>query len=489
MFSPVSLHLAVGAYAPGSHATAATKLAVGVSPASGSFATRLGQSAYKQRRDATVQRMQMPPQSAAFAAIAVALGIRQRFKKRFRRWCQSNAGLRSSLAAWNADDSCELPPDFDDLVVAEAESPPQVSRVALVLNRNAKGVSSKMERKLREIIGPSNCFDCCTLGDARHAIGEVLDRGYYSAIACGGGDGTIASVINLLRAAAKEKGQEASLPALCVLRLGTGNALAYVVGARYNPARDLQKLVGYVTSVSQEVPLLTTKLLKVSSQPVDDDADHDAGEQAQDLKESNFCFFAGLGYDARMLKDYNWLRTRTKNRLLRRWIHSPLGYVIALIARTLPATMRGEHVFRIRVTNLADKAYVVDPRRGDWVLPAGSGDVLYDGEAGIASFGAVPFYGGGFHLFPFAGLHEGLAHLRLSNIHPVKATLNLVPLWWGTYRNAEKVKDFLFEDVLIEVDQPTPLQHSGELMSDVRRVRVQVQADGSTQLVDFLHGP
>lgn len=39
-----------------------------------------------------------------------------------------------------------------------------------------------------------------------------------------------------------------------------------------------------------------------------------------------------------------WLRDKTKeNRFLSKMLHNPLGYLVALVLRTLPATMRGEH--------------------------------------------------------------------------------------------------------------------------------------------------
>lgn len=205
-----------------------------------------------------------------------------------------------------------------------------------------------------------------------------------------------------------------------------------------------------------------------------------------DQPESINCFFAGLGYDARMLQDYMWLRDKTKDStVLRKLVHNPFGYVVALLMRTLPATMRGEHVFHVKVTNLADKAYYMDSRRGDWALKHEKDAVIYEGDVGIVSVGTVPFYGGGFRLFPFAGMRPGYAHLRLSHIHPAVATFNIRHLWQGTYRDHEHVHDFLVKDVMLEVDRPTPLHHSGDFMGTASKVRLKVNGDGETRLVDF----
>jgi len=187
-----------------------------------------------------------------------------------------------------------------------------------------------------------------------------------------------------------------------------------------------------------------------------------------------------------MLQDYMWLRDKTKdNRFLTKMFHNPLGYLVALALRTLPATMRGEHVFHVKVTNLADDAFAMDSRRGDWAIKYEKDQVLYEGETGIMSAGTVPFYGGGFRLFPFAGMRPGYAHIRLSNIHPAVATFNIRPLWNGNYRNHKYIHDFLVKDVMIEVDRPTPLHHSGDFMGTASKVRFQVSSDGQTRLVDF----
>ncbi|CAE8635535.1 unnamed protein product [Polarella glacialis] len=401
--------------------------------------------------------------------------------------------------------------DHKDISVHKAQ-------VALVLNRNAKGVGAAMEKKLREIVGDDNCFSCGSEEDAATALQQVLDRGHYAVVACGGGDGTIAGVLNRL----EEFNQRTSsdvytpvVPALCVLRLGTGNGLAYLVGARPDPVKDLRQLVDHVSEVSSAAaPALFAKTLELTtgwragkrrqgaaaegleeglleaeaSSPSTSSSSAASGKSSEDEEESHrtLCFFAGLGYDARILQDYNWLKKRTNNSFLKRLVQNPLGYCLALLLRTLPATMRGEHVFHVKITNLSDEAFYVDPRRGDWAEPRHKGEVLYEGVAGIVSVGAVPFYGGGLRLFPFAGLAKGLAHLRLSSIHPAVATLNVLPIWRGSYRNAKKVHDFLVKDVLVEVDRPTPFQHSGEFMGNTTRMRIRVQSDGSTRLVDYL---
>jgi len=356
----------------------------------------------------------------------------------------------------------------------EAISSVQQKAVALILNRNAKGVNKKVEKKLMGIVGPARTFVCCCEEDAEHALRKVMADSECKVVVCGGGDGTVTSLLNLM---AKVRGDTASLassPTMCVLRLGTGNALAYLTGAQKNYAEDLESLVQHL-SAQENVPEIPTSTLTLTAEGL-----------PEDTPENTHCFFAGLGYDARMLQDYMWLRDKTKdNRFLTKMFHNPLGYLVALALRTLPATMRGEHVFHVKVTNLADDAFAMDSRRGDWAIKYEKDQVLYEGETGIMSAGTVPFYGGGFRLFPFAGMRPGYAHIRLSNIHPAVATFNIRPLWNGNYRNHKYIHDFLVKDVMIEVDRPTPLHHSGDFMGTASKVRFQVSSDGQTRLVDF----
>eukprot|EP00913_Durusdinium_trenchii_P019551 g18378.t1 len=379
--------------------------------------------------------------------------------KRLTR-AQATRVRRYETNTWPAKDSCEV--NFD-----EALSSIQQRSVALILNRNAKGVNKKVESKLQGIVGPARTFACCSEEDAEHALRKVMDDCECKVVVCGGGDGTVTSLLNmmaklslgsaiewLVKEAVSNERELKSSPTMCVLRLGTGNALAYLTGAQKNYAKDLSDLVDHVEE--EEVPEIPTSTICLTAEGLPSDS-----------PDKMHCFFAGLGYDARMLQ------------------------------AALP-----DEVFHVKVTNLGEDAYSMDPRRGDWAFECKKGQVIYEGETGIVSVGTVPYYGGGFRLFPFAGVRPGYAHLRLSHIHPAAATFNIRPLWQGTYRHSLSVRslwivsrfrirdykhvhDFLVKDVMVEVDQPTPLHHSGDFMGTASKVRFQVTSDGSTRLVDF----
>jgi len=380
-------------------------------------------------------------------------------------------------------------------------------RVAVVLNRHAKGVTSKVEQQLEQIVGPEHCFICTSHEDAVLAAQVLLARNCYALVACGGGDGTLHSVLHCLQskaialccsnhnshvehqfthgcchnAAGSPVIQDISIPPVAVLRLGTGNGIAGFLGARRSAAEDLQLLVR-LAAQGEHIPSLGVQSLEISWETENGTSeDVVAGRKPNSVK----CFFGGLGYDARWLQDFKTLGEQTLGTPLSRLTHSVFGYVLALLVRTIPSTLRGEHVFHARVVSLGSEAYFVDPTRGDWLMPRAQGEVLYEGSAGIVSFSTVPYYGGGVRLFPFAGLSRGLLQIRISNINPLVGALRMHSIWKGDYRNPNHVFDFLVRYAVIELEQPTSLQHSGDLVGKVRRVRVSVAEDDTVQLVDF----
>jgi len=459
------------------------------------------QEAVLERRTAPDRWPVQPTALSVGACAGIALGLYRRTRGRTRLRGRAPRQSPARRRAWE-EEGCELPPDGQGVAEAETTNGGSQSaveeggaaRVALLLNRNARGVTIKVAQRLARLVRPDDCFLCCSLQDAEDAVREVLDRGVYGVIACGGGDGTLASILNLLVeevAARRRAGAQLEvIPSLAVLRLGTGNGLSYVLGSAKDAAVDLRRLLACTSEDgAADIPTIPAKMLALRSGAEIPEALHSSTPEAsqvalEDGKET-LCFFAGMGYDARMLRDYVWLKGKTADsKLLRPWVHSPFGYVLALLFRTLPATLRWEHVFRLRVVNLAEEAYYMDPRRGDWAVLQPRDSVLYEGEAGIVSVGAVPFYGGGFQLFPFAGF-PGFVHLRISDIHPALATLKMIPLWRGHYRNARHVKDFLVREAIIEADQAVPLQHSGELVGEVKKLHLRVSDDNKARLVDF----
>lgn len=356
----------------------------------------------------------------------------------------------------------QLAPDHDVL-----QSHPAASSTALILNPKAscaRRASGSAAIEAERLVGAEHCYWCGTPHELSEAISAILDKG-YSVLACGGGDGTVARVLNQLVAEAKRRGlPQGSWPAIAVLPMGTGNAVWHAVG-RGRGLDPLRRLVGLGEAFATK-----------DMYPIE--AKTDIGAIT--------CFLVGAGFDAQWLNDYVRLKDSAKSSLLRRVMSSAaLGYLAAFLGRTLPRLQHKGPRFHVRVRAVRGEAYYVDPRRGDVVEARPQGSVLFEGACWLVSAGTVPFYGAGLKMFPFAGLRPGFMQIRIARITPLRGLINAVPIWRGSFRDEQGCLDFLAQEVEIELEQPAPMQHSGEAMGLHRRLRLKV-ADSPLRVVDCM---
>ena len=346
---------------------------------------------------------------------------------------------------------------------------PDERKIAVLLNRNARQVTNSIVKRVERIVGRDHVYYSRSLEEAEAFAREIVQKG-YGTIVSGGGDGTLCQTINMIHRYINESnewriqrykrfGEKQTLigtPRFAFLRLGTGNGIGSVIGAQ-NALRDLKNLVHYLPGRTYEIPLVEV--------------------------DSERCFFAGLGFDSLMLNDYNKLKNRTNNRFFKVILHSVVGYLVTLFARTLPQALLGKAKLNVRIINRG-KAYYVDPRRGDAVIEVEPGTTLYEGEAMFVGVGSSPFYGAGFKIFPFANMMPGMMNLRIGRINPIVGVLNMVQLWKGHYRNPANIIDYLVEDVRVELAEPFPFQHSGEALGLRKELDFKI-ADKKLKLVDF----
>src|SRR5688572_26131848 len=105
-------------------------------------------------------------------------------------------------------------------------APPR--RVAIVLNRNARGVTDQQIRRVCSLHPASDVYVSTSLEESSRIARLILERGYDLAL-LGGGDGTFVRCLGDLEIEARRLRRP--LPGLGVLRLGTGNALGNYLGA------------------------------------------------------------------------------------------------------------------------------------------------------------------------------------------------------------------------------------------------------------------
>ena len=223
----------------------------------------------------------------------------------------------------------------------------------------------------------------------------------------GGGDGTFTTVVTAVVKEARARGQ--AVPRFGLLRLGTGNALAWVLGASQAKGRGL----------AADLQRLRT----------------DAGSRDLRLVECEGVLspFCGFGIDAVALADYHAVKSWLAKSPFKRLAPGVAGYAISASTRTVPGYLvrKTPHC---RVVNLGSDAYRVGLKGRKIGAPVKKGSILFEGPARIAAASTIPYYGFGFRVFPYAEDRSDRFNLRISNISSVEFVQNFRAIWKGRVR-------------------------------------------------------
>ncbi len=346
---------------------------------------------------------------------------------------------------------------------ASTGAPRSGGRIAVVVNGNAKSVSQEVIHTLDQILDAGDLYVSRRIEDSEAIAKNLLDRG-YDTILTGGGDGTFTVVVTAVVREARSRGIDP--PRFGLLRLGTGNSLAWVVGASQT---------GSGPRVAKALSAVIARLRA------------DAGSRALRLVEAEGMLspFCGFGIDANVLHDY----ALTKQLVAKLPFAKPgslVTYAIAAASRTIP-----QYLFKptphCRIVNRGGEAFRVGPNGTQAGPPIKQNAVIYEGPATLASLSTIPYYGFGFRMFPHAEEREGKMALRVSTISSVIFTRNLMPIWRGEYYNPEVLFDYWVDDVELEFDPPTNFQIGGDIIGERKRVRAQLTAP--IPVVDFYAPP
>jgi diacylglycerol kinase family enzyme len=331
-------------------------------------------------------------------------------------------------------------------------------RVAVVVNGNARGVTRELVDVLDQIVQSGDLFVSRSLEEGREIAETIVRRGYPTVLA-GGGDGTFSQVVTWVRGAAIKL--EKPEPRFGMLRLGTGNALAWVLGAENQRGRgvapDLARL--------REAGSRPLRLLEA---------------------EGTLTPFAGLGVDAVALQHYAEFREAMRKTPLARFASGGIGYFLSIAGRTVPSYVVRPHP-KIEVVNLGGPGV----RLGVDGQPVGAeiakGETIYSGPTSGVGMSTIPYWGFGARMFPFADEREDRFSLRIADIGPLDVVLHLRKLWNGTYRSS-RMHDFLVERIRIRFDRPMPLQIGGDAVGYRSEAEVAI-AGRPIQVVDHYAPP
>jgi diacylglycerol kinase family enzyme len=324
---------------------------------------------------------------------------------------------------------------------------------AVVLNANARRVSTVVRRKVENLVSPEHIYYSACAEDSSTIAREIVARG-YPVVFTGGGDGTFVKFINDYVTEAERStswptgNRSVSMPKIGVLHLGTGNAVASIVSSG-NFECDLRSYVDGGYKDSQTLNLL-------------------------EVEGSQFPF-GGLGWDAELLNDYMYMkRNYAGNPFLKSVLQNVGGYFAAFFGRTVPRHISqmfdsSHKRTQVRITNLGENATFL--HAGQAVHEYARGDVLYEGPSNISMFGTLPYYGHGMTVLPYSMDRPGYFHLRVATMNLFKVFSHLRSIWKGAYVG-DDLLDWHATHVLLEFNDDVPYQFGGDGQGKRRTLEV-----------------
>jgi diacylglycerol kinase family enzyme len=336
-----------------------------------------------------------------------------------------------------------------------------VERIAVIVNGNAKSVTEEVLATLDEILEAGDLFVSRSVDEGAAMARTIVERG-YGTVLTGGGDGTFTNVVTQVVKAARERG--VAPPRFGMLRLGTGNSLAWVVGA--SGARG-ERLAADVLRLRDEAGSRPLRLVEV---------------------DGILAPFCGFGIDANVLADFHLVRDAFRKLPIvpRRYTTGLLSYVVAAGAMSMPKYLVKKTPF-VRVTNLGGDAWKIGENRRPLDTPIRRGEILFEGKARMVSASTIPYYGFGFRVFPYADERSDRMALRITTIGPVEFLSHAKALWRGDYVSPTTLFDYLVEKVRIDIEPETSFQVGGDAMGT--RSKVEVALADPIDLVDFYAPP
>ena len=342
-------------------------------------------------------------------------------------------------------------------------------RIAVLLNENAKKVTGRVKRGISDIIPRASLYTSRTSEEAYQHVKDIIDRG-YGRIFSGGGDGSITQLVNMVRRYVDEKNaqleslsqgmqkrfQKVSYPRLGILKLGTGNGMASLVGAK----RGLR-------NIRQSLAAPSTKTMRLSL-----------------IETEDRCFtFSGLGWDAAIINDFVWMRDRFRTPSIRRFVGGVVGYLATIAARTIPREFRRKAAPEVTIRSTGGPVYRVDAPGNLTPMDLAPGEVIYQGPVSIAGVSTVPYYGFKLIAFPYAMMQKGLMNLRIVKASVLECVSHAIPIWMGRYRS-KNFLDFLTTGVEMEFSEKMPMQVGGDPYGYRNRV-VYTLSDHEVEVIDL----
>lgn len=309
-------------------------------------------------------------------------------------------------------------------------------RIAVVLNRNARSITDNVIDEVKSHISKDDkVFVSGSLDEAKSIVKDIIYEG-FEVVMSGGGDGTFSQCVSDIASISPW-----SMPSFGMLKLGTGNALADILGI----GSDMKKEFECARNANARTPM---SLVKV-------------GEFVTP--------FAGVGLDAMVLSDYDDIKGELDDDPLFGAMKSQRGkldYGLAVSLRSIWKFILDIPMFNIKVTSLGNNATRID-RNGLFVGGnIGQGEEIYSGSAIIAATSTIPYYGMGFKMFPQANPNNSGFQFRVVNMRPHELIAEL-PKFMVSDLFHEHISDFRCDKIHIQLEKETPSQVGGNFHGEI----------------------
>lgn len=327
---------------------------------------------------------------------------------------------------------------------------------------NAKRVNKGILKLFVKHVNEMDLYVTHNLEECDQSLDEIIKK-KYPLVFCGGGDGTIMRIIEQYYQkvkALKKKGKDYKMPKFGILKLGTGNALAGVLG----------------------IPEKAEPINAVNSA-----IEGGVGFKKFNIIESGdrMFHFGGLGIDALVLNDYLEIKSKFSKGFLWKLSNTLAGYLAAVFFKSLPRIMFKGFKLRVRVINESSSpVYRVSSIGGIQETGIKEGDLIYEGTADAVIFGTTTDYGYKLKVMPFAFSKPGYFHLKIANTGVLKMLANLKSLWSGEWDDLE-LYDYLAREVRIESAEPAPLELGGDPEGYRREIKLKI-SDFTQEFLSFL---
>jgi diacylglycerol kinase family enzyme len=333
---------------------------------------------------------------------------------------------------------------------------PAKLRFGLLLNGNARRVTQRLVDRLRAHVPMGDLYYTRSLEEAATAMRDIY-RKEYDVLLVGGGDGSFLQAMTALQKIQASDPIPRRLPAYGVLPLGTGNAVASVIGADPKLIPTLERL----QRRDHDIPLRFHHWVEVE------------GTQAP---------FAGLGFDSLALNTYKSLLASLKDTPFQFLGKGFLGYMNAIFLLSLPRFLMQKPA-EIEVYNEDDYAALLGAD-GKPVREFGKGELMFRGRPIMTAASTVSCYGFHFQNFPFARDGQRM-QLRIADLPVRDVLLNLPAVWRGEYRHPQ-LHDFAVQRIRIACERPMPLQIGGDAVGEREEI-IMARSARPTLMADLAH--